>query len=201
MIWEKEHFLWNRKWLWILIILGAGLLLSYLQPLELAEGGEVTFLSMLAVCMAGYFFGGWTGLLTALIFGCIKFLLRNVNDSDNVVAELYDYILGYGLLGACGFLCHKKEKDNDKEDKDKNKGKGSLWIGYLLAVLLRYVESVWNCSYFYDETIRYSLVYSSYICVEMAVTLLILCIPQVREAIEYLKYVATHAYEEDLDTF
>jgi len=96
-----------------------------------------------------------------------------------------------------------KHKDiiYNKECKDKNKGKGSLWIGYLLAVLLRYIESVWNCSYFYDETIRYSLVYSSYICVEMAVTLLILCIPQVREAIEYLKYVATHAYEEDLDTF
>ena len=201
MIWEKEHFLWNRKWLWILIILGAGLLLSYLQPLELAEGGEVTFLSMLAVCMSGYFFGGWTGLLTALIFGCIKFLLRNVNDSDNVVAELYDYILGYGLLGICGFLCHKNEKDNNKEDKDKNKGKGSLWIGYLLAVLLRYNDTVWNCSYFYKETIRYTHIYSSYICVEMAVTLLILCIPQVREAIEYLKYVATHAYEEDLDTF
>lgn len=57
MMWEQEHFLWNRKWLWILMILGMGLLLSYLQPLQLSEGGEVTFLSMLAVCMAGYFFG------------------------------------------------------------------------------------------------------------------------------------------------
>ena len=185
-MWEQEHFLWNRKWLWILMILGMGLLLSYLQPLQLSEGGEVTFLSMLAVCMAGHFFGGWTGLLTALVFGCIKFLLRNVNDSDNVVAELFDYILGYGLLGFGGFLSHKK---------------GGLQMGYLLAVALRYIESTWNCSYFYDETIRYSLVYSSYICVEMLVTLLILFIPQVREAIEHLKHVATHAYEEDLDTF
>lgn len=201
MIWEKEHFLWNRKWLWILIILGAALLLSYLQPLELSEGGEVTFLSMLMVCMAGYFFGGWTGLLTAFTFGCIKFLLRNVNDSDNVVAELYDYILGYGLLGICGFFYQKNSKKEKDELKKEKKKKGVLQMGYLLAVLLRYIESVWNCSYFYDETIRYSLVYSSYICVEMAVTLLILCIPQVREAIEYLKYVATHVYEEDLDTF
>lgn len=186
MMWDKDHFLWNRKWLWILMILGAGLLLSYLQPLEMSEGGEVAFLSMLVVCMVGYFFGGWTGLLAALVFGVIKFLLRNVNDSNEVVAELYDYILGYGLLGAAGFLYQKKI---------------GLRMGYLLAVLLRYIESVWNCAYFYHETVGYSLVYSSYIIVELVVTLLILCIPQVREAIEYLKYVATHKYEEDLDTF
>lgn len=201
MIWEKEHFLWNRKWLWILMILGVSLVLSYLQPLELSEGGEVTFLSMLAVCMAGYFYGGWTGLLTALVFGCIKFLLRNVNDSDNVVAELYDYILGYGLLGFSGFFYQRKERQKKDDQKESGQKESGLRMGYLLAVLLRYIESTWNCSYFYHETVRYSLVYSSYICVELLVTLLILCIPQVREAIEYLKYVATHVYEEDLDTF
>ena len=50
--------------------------------------------------------------------------------------------------------------------------------------------------------IQYGLVYCiGYIGAEAVITLLVLCIPQVREAIEYLKDVATHEYEEDLDTF
>lgn len=163
---------------------------------------------MLVIYLAGYFYGGWTGLFAALIFGGIKFLLRNVNDSDNVAAELFDYILGYGLIGFGGFLFRKKERSESEENDQRPQSgeslrqeKGRLQAGYILAVLLRYIESVWNCSYFYHETVQYSLVYSSYIVVELLVTLLILCIPQVRETIAYLKYVATNKYEEDLDTF
>lgn len=186
MISKKEHMLWNNKWLWIPLLLGVGLFFSYLQPLQMSEGGEATFLSMLVICLAGYFYGGWTGLLTAFLFGGIKFLLRDRSDSNHVAAELYDYILGYGLLGFGGFLYRKR---------------GGLQTGYLLAALLRYIESTWNCAYFYQETVRYSIVYSSYIGMEVLITFLILCIPQVLEAIEYLKYVATHAYEDNLDTF
>ena len=189
---NKEGYLWNRKWLWILILMGVSLFLSYLKPLRLEEGGEVTYLSMLVIYLVGYFYGGWTGVAAAFAYGAMKYFLDYpliVN-----VPELWDYILGYGLLGFGGFLADKKH---------------GLQKGYLLAVLLRYIESVWNCIWFYymynepvAANIQYGLVYCiGYIGAEGIITLIVLCIPPVKEAIEYLKYVANHEYENDLDTF
>ena len=188
----REGYLWNRKWLWILILVAAAVILSYMKPLKLEEGGEVTYLSMLAIYLVGYFYGGGTGMAAAFFYGALKYFL----DYPMIVniPELWDYILGYGLLGVGGFLCDRRY---------------GLQKGYLLAVLLRYIESVWNCIWFYymnEETvaanIQYGLVYCiGYIGAEAVITLLVLCIPQVREAIDYLKDVATHEYEEDLDTF
>lgn len=188
----KEGYLWNRKWLWIVILIGFAVFLSYLKPLKLEEGGEMTYLSMLVIYLVGYFYGGRTGLAAAFLYGAIKYFLDYpliVN-----VPELWDYILGYGLLGAGGFLADRKY---------------GLQKGYLLAALLRYIESVWNCIWFYymyEESvaanIQYGLIYCiGYIGAEALITFLVLCIPPVREAIEYLKYVATNEYEEDLDTF
>ena len=54
----REGYLWNRKWLWILILVAAAVILSYMKPLKLEEGGEVTYLSMLAIYLVGYFYGG-----------------------------------------------------------------------------------------------------------------------------------------------
>lgn len=188
----KEGFLWNRKWLWMLILLLLGLGLSYIKPLKLVEGGEVTYLSMMIIFLAGYFYGGKYGLALAFIFGGIKYFI----DYPFVVnvPELWDYILGYGLLGVGGFVRH---------------GRFSLQKGFLLAVLCRYIQCVVNCIYFYympneslAANIRYGLVYcGGYIGTEAVVSFVLLCIPPVMEAINYLKYVATTTYEENLDTF
>lgn len=173
--------------------------LSYLRPVRLAEGGEITCLSMFILFLVGYFYGGLTGVIAALSFGGLKYLLDYcllVSVPICNVPELFDYLLGYGLLGVGGFLWKKK---------------GALFGGYLLAVSLRYIEGVWNCVYFYyrtDETlwqnILYGLVYCfGYIITEAVITLLILLIPSVREAVEYLRSIADHTAdeEEDLDFF
>lgn len=175
-----------------MILIGVSLILSYMKPLRLAEGGEVTYLSMLVIYLVGYFYGGWTGVAAAFLYGALKYFL----DYPMIVnvPELWDYILGYGLLGFGGFLADKKH---------------GLQKGYLLAVLLRYLESVWNCIWFYymhqesvAANIQYGLVYCiGYIGAEALITFIVLCIPPVKEAIDYLKYVATHKYEDDLDTF
>lgn len=188
----KEGYLWNRKWFWIITLLALSLLLSYMQPLQLKEGGEVTCLSMMILCLAGYFYGGPTGLFTCFCFGAIKYVLDYPGIIN--VPEVWDYLLGYGVLGLGGFFCHQKK---------------GLQKGYLFAVLLRYIESVWNCVWFYymvDQTmaanIRYGLIYcGGYIGAEALISFVVLCLPPVREAIEYVKYVATHDYEDDLDTF
>ena len=93
----KEGYLWNRKWFWIITLLALSLLLSYMQPLQLKEGGEVTCLSMMILCLAGYFYGGPTGLFTCFCFGAIKYVLDYPGIIN--VPEVWDYLLGYGVLG------------------------------------------------------------------------------------------------------
>lgn len=208
---------WNRRWLWFVLLLAMGIVLSYLQPITLAEGGEVTFLSMLAIVLIGYFYGGWTGILGALLFAVIKYFL-DYHLTLNV-AELTDYIFGYGLLGVGGFFGnrqgrHQSQNAQESGSVEKNgfveEGSSTLLRCYLLAVTLRYIESVWNCLQYYykpweslweniwDESIVYC---AGYVGAEVLITVVILLIPQVRDALEYLKFVATHDYVEDLDTF
>lgn len=189
---QKGEYLWNRRWLWVVILISMSILLSYLKPLKLEEGGEVTYLSMLVIFLVGYFYGGKAGIAAAVLYGVLKYVLDYPFVVD--IPEMWDYILGYGLLGFGGLLF---------------KSKNGLFKGYILAVLLRYIESVWNCVYFYYqpdmniiENIQYGLIYCvGYIGTEAVVTLILLCVPQIREGVEYLKFVATHDYEENLDTF
>lgn len=188
----KEGYLWNRKWAWILILIGLGILLSYFQLLSLKEGGEITVFSMLIVYLIGYIYGGKTGIFAAILFGAIKYFMAYPFILN--VPELWDYVLGYGLLGVGGFFSEKK---------------GGLYKGFLLAVILRYIEGVWNCTWFYYmpekslvDNIVYGLIYCiGYIGTEGALTMMVLALTKVREAINYVKYVATHEYEEDLDNF
>lgn len=189
---REEGFYWNNKCFWIFILFVLGIILSYLQPLRLVEGGEITYMSMLAIYLIGYFYGGKCGIMSALTFGIVQYFFHYPFILN--IPELWDYVLGYGLLGVGGFLSNKRQ---------------GIYKGYLLAVLLRYIESVLNCVYFYYmndaslwENIRYGLVYcGGYIGTETFLTLVVLCIPVIRECIEYIKYIATNEYEDDLDSF
>lgn len=189
-----HEFLWNKKWLWFLILFGVAFLLSFVTPLRLDEGGELTCLSMLVLCMIGYFFGGVPGVIAGIGFGALRFLVQYPYP-DNI-AELIDDLAGFGLLGVCGFFI-KKEKIKLFRN------------AFLLAAALRYVESVWNCIFFYYRTdmsfwwnLKYGLVYcGGYIGVETIITFVILCVPPVMEAIDYLKYISSHPYDDDLESY
>ncbi len=190
----NHEFLWNKKRLWFWILLGVAFVLSFVTPLRLDEGGELTCFSMLVICLIGYFLGGSKGVLAAVIFGVLRFLV-GFPYADNL-AEIIDDLVGFGLLGACGVLLQKK-----KILQFKN--------AFLLAALLRYAESVWNCIFFYYRTdmsllwnIKYGFVYcAGYIGAELIITYIVLSVPVVMEAVDFLKYVVTHPYDDDLDTY
>ena len=160
--------------------------LSYLRPLHMVEGGEVTCLSTVVLFLIAYFFGGKAGIAAALIYSVCKFAIDyqfNILDHNHIIAEIFDYSLGYGVVGIGGFWSEAEKKPGGYLD--------GFWKGYLIAVGLRYIEGVINCSYFYDETIWYSIKYCmGYIGIEIIITILILLIPKVREAIEYAKEAA-----------
>lgn len=185
---KKRKALLLKKFSAAFVIFILALSFSYLRPLHMVEGGDVTFLSLAILFLIAYFFGGKFGIVTALVYSLAKFGIDyafNILDKSHIVAEIYDYIFGYTVVGIGGFFSNVKIKQSRCID--------GFWIGYLASVSLRFIESVFNCSYFYNETIWYSVKYCiGYIGIEAAVTILILLIPKVREAIEYAKEVANN---------
>ena len=175
-----------KKLITVFILFVMSFVFSYLRPLHMSEGGDVTFLSTIILYLVAYFFGGRVGIVTALIYSLCKIGLDtkvDLLDSNHFIAELYDYIIGYAVIGIGGFFSRIKRKQDRKLD--------GFWIGYMISVSLRFLESVINCSYFYGETIWYSIRYCmGYIGIEAVFTILILLIPKVREAIEYAKIEA-----------
>ena len=194
---KRLKMLWGNKAAWCIILIAVALAASYIRPLRLEEGGEITFLSMMLVCLIGYLCGPKTGVAGAFLYAVLKYVLDyclHVFDASILIPEMWDYLLGLTLLGICGILTAQG---------------WSLRPAFLIAVLLRYIESVWNCIYFYyrpDESplqnLHYGLVYcGGYIGLELLLSLVILSIPPVKEAIEFLKQVAGSKYTEDYDFF
>lgn len=175
-----------KKLVAILILFVMSFGFSYLRPLHMSEGGDVTFLSTVILFLVAYFFGGRVGIVTAIIYSFCKIGLDirvELFDKKHFIAELYDYILGYGVVGIGGFFSNIEKKPG--------RHLSGFWIGYLVSLSLRFIEGVFNCSYFYNETLWYSIRYCmGYIGIEAIITILILLIPKVREAIEYAKKLA-----------
>ena len=182
---QKRKGFTLKKLLGVLVLFVMAFGFSYLRPLHMTEGGDVTFLSTVILYLVAYFFGGGVGVATAIIYSFCKIgldLRVGLLDKDHFVPELYDYIIGYGLVGIGGFFANIEKK--------KGRRLSGFWIGYIVSLSLRFIEGVINCSYFYGETILYSIRYClGYIGIEVVITVLVLLIPKVREAIEYAKEV------------
>ncbi|MBR3307696.1 MAG: energy-coupled thiamine transporter ThiT [Lachnospiraceae bacterium] len=69
---------WGHPSRWFVAILIVSILLSYVYVLKMEQGGEVTFLSMLALAAIGYICGPRYGIAGALLFAVIKYCLDYV---------------------------------------------------------------------------------------------------------------------------
>jgi thiamine transporter len=158
-----------------------GTILSNIKLFHLPTGGSITLISMLVVCLPGYFFGLGAGLLSAVAYGILQLLLGPyvLYPMQLVV----DYILAFGALGLSGLFCNAKH---------------GLIKGYLAGILGRYVFSVisgWIFfgSYAWDgwSALPYSLVYNAlYIFAEAIITVIILLIPAVSKGLARVKAMA-----------
>lgn len=155
-----------------------GTVTSMIKIYEFPFGGSVTCFSMLFVCLAGYFYGLSAGLLTALAYGILQFLLGPYILFP--VQVVVDYLLAFGALGLSGIFF---------------KSKHGLIKGYLAGICGRYFFSVLSGWLFFGEyawegwgALPYSLAYNAaYIFTEGAVTLIILTLPAVSKGLEQIK--------------
>ena len=151
---------------------------SFMKLYTFPFGGSITLCSMLFVCLIGYWYGPKVGITTGLAYG----LLQLVTGPYIVfpLQVLVDYPLAFGALGLSGFFW---------------KSRHGLIKGYIAGVLGRYFFAVLSGWLFFGayawegwSPLPYSLAYNgAYIFAEAAITLIILALPPVRKAMDYVK--------------
>lgn len=158
-----------------------GTVLSNLKLYEFPFGGSVTLLSMLFICLPGYWFGIEAGVITGAAYGILQLIIDPY--VIHPVQLLVDYPLAFGAFGLSGLFTDKKN---------------GLLKGYTAGIIGRWIFSTLSGWIFFAEyawegwaPLPYSLVYNGiYIFSEAAVTLIILAIPQVKEAFARVKKLA-----------
>ena len=158
-----------------------GTVLSNIKLFEFPNGGSITLLSMLVICLPGYFFGLGAGLLTGVAYGVLQLLI------DPYVLYpmqlVVDYLLAFGALGLSGLFTNAKN---------------GMIKGYITAVLGRFVFAVISGWIFFGAyawegwaPLPYSLAYNAmYILSQAAITVIILMLPAIKKALASIKKMA-----------
>lgn len=168
----------TRQLAFCAMAIALGTVLSNIKLFHFPYGGSVTLLSMLVICLPGYFFGLGAGILTGIAYGVLQLLI-----DPYVLYPLQlvvDYLLAFGALGLSGLFSNARN---------------GLIKGYIAAVLGRYVFSVISGWIFFGvyawegwAPLPYSLAYNAtYIFSEAAITVIILLLPPVKEAMGSVK--------------
>lgn len=163
------------------LAIALGTVLSNIKVFHFPTGGSITLLSMLMIALPGYWFGLGAGIMTGVAYGILQLLI------DPYVLYpmqlVVDYILAFGALGLSGLFVNTKN---------------GLIKGYLAGVVGRYVFAVISGWIFFGayawegwDPLPYSLAYNAiYIFAEAAITVAILCIPPVKDALARVKKMA-----------
>ena len=168
----------TKKLVYSALGIALALVTSYIKLWEMPMGGSVTLLSMLFVCLIGYWFGLKYGLITGIAFGLLQFIIDPYMLS--IPQVILDYPLAFGALGLSGLFCDKKF---------------GLQFGYAIGVIGRFICSTLSGVIFFADYAPkgmnpwvYSIVYQgSYLGTEMVITLIIICIPLVAKALYLVK--------------
>lgn len=162
------------------VAIALGTVLSNIKIFKFPTGGSITLLSMLVITLPGYWFGLGAGIITGIAYGILQLLIAPyvLYPMQLVV----DYILAFGALGLSGLFTNAKN---------------GIIKGYIAGVIGRYVFAVLSGWMFFGvyawegwNPLMYSLVYNAiYIFAEAAVTVVVLYIPSVKNALGKVKNI------------
>ncbi|MCI9217510.1 energy-coupled thiamine transporter ThiT [Lachnospiraceae bacterium 42-17] len=155
-----------------------GMVTSYIKVWEMPMGGSVTLLSMLFICLIGFWFGPRYGIAAGAAYGILQFVIDPYMLS--VPQVLFDYPFAFGALGLSGFFRNQKY---------------GLQLGYIAGVLGRFLFSTLSGVFFFaayapegmNPLIYSSLYQGSYLGTEGIVTLIIISLPPVTKALNIVK--------------
>lgn len=180
---ERNRRLATKQLVFSGVAMALAIITSEIKFARLPFGGSVTLFSMLFIVLIGYWYGAAAGLMTGFAYGLLQFVLDPVFYTP--MQLLVDYPLAFGALGLSGFFCRRRH---------------GLIIGYLVGVFARYAFAflsgvLFFSSYASDQSpigiIVYSLGYNgAYIVPEAIVTLVLLAIPAVSDAMKRVRTLA-----------
>lgn len=180
---ERSARLATKQLVFSGVAMALAIVTSEIKFARLPFGGSVTLFSMLFIVLIGYWYGAAAGLMTGFAYGLLQFVLDPVFYTPFQL--LVDYPLAFGALGLSGFFCNRKH---------------GLLIGYVVGVFVRYVFAFLSGVLFFgayasDQSplgiIVYSLGYNAtYIVPEVIVTLILLAIPAVSDAMKRVRTLA-----------
>ena len=175
----------TRKLVFSAMAIALAVVTSMLKLFHLPMGGSITLFSMLFVCLAGYWYGPKTGIMASVAYGFLQLVIDPYIIS--LPQMLVDYIFAFGALGLAGFF-HRTSH--------------GLVKGYIVGVLGRYFFSflsgmIFFGSYAADYNMAapvYSLIYNGiYLGAEAAITLILISLPPVHQALAKVKTMVESA--------
>ena len=180
---KKNNLLSPKTLAFTAICIALAYVLREISPFRMPQGGRVAVGSTLFLALVGYFYGVKVGFIAGVTFGLLR--LISATGVVHPIGVLIDYPLAFGVFGVSGFF--------------KNSKLG-LHKGYILGCFARFVLHVISGVIFFAEyagdsnPIIYSSLYNiSHISVEMGITLVIISIPPLYEAIKTIKRKLTYS--------
>ena len=181
---EKKTILTTKQLVYSAVAIALAVVCSMIKFANLPMGGSVTLFSMLFIALIGYWYGPYVGLMTAVAYGLVQFVMEPI--FYTVPQMILDYPLAFGALGLAGFFANKKH---------------GLQIGYLVGVLARLFFHVLGGYIYWMEympdnfpkslTAIYPIVYNySYLLAEGIITVIVISIPAVSKALTQVKKAA-----------
>lgn len=179
---NKRNRVTSKQLVFCAAAIALATVLSNIKLFRFPTGGSITLLSMLVISLPGYWFGLGVGVIAGVAYGVLQLLI------DPYVLfplqVLVDYILAFGVFGLSGLFTNASH---------------GLMKGYVTAVVGRFVFAVISGWIFFGEyawegwnPFLYSLAYNAiYIFAEAAVTIMLLLLPPVKDALASVKKLAS----------
>ena len=99
---REKNILTTKQLVYSAVAIALAVVCSMIKFANLPMGGSVTLFSMLFIALIGYWYGPYVGLMTAVAYGLVQFVMEPI--FYTVPQMILDYPLAFGALGLAGFL-------------------------------------------------------------------------------------------------
>lgn len=160
------------------VLVALAIILNQLVLFRMPQGGSITAFSMVPIVLCTYFFGIRRGLMAGMCVGLIDLIFSPY--VIHPVQLILDYPLAFGALALGGIFAAQKN---------------GLIKSYIFGVFCRYICAVLSGVIFFGayapegfSALTWSLWYNlTYLAVEGVITVILLCVPQIKNLFETLK--------------
>ena len=160
------------------VLVALAIILNQLVLFRMPQGGSITAFSMVPIVLCTYFFGIRRGLMAGMCVGLIDLIFSPY--VIHPVQLILDYPLAFGALALGGIFATQKN---------------GLIKSYVFGVFCRYICAVLSGVIFFGayapegfSALTWSLWYNlTYLAVEGIITVILLCVPQIKNLFETLK--------------